>query len=332
LLRFKKYILSHQSFQLIFKNKGDRMLNWSKRVNILVILISCLISSSLQAQFIVKQVEYTIPVSYSLVPEDVEIESEEEEALLFMTIPTEKLKQAALEEGREVNTNETTIYVDGENFAAEDNSEIGKTTVISNAKDGVMYMVMWAQKRVMVMTPDDLKKAEEQANAAIEESIKLLSPEMQAQVKASMEQEKQQKPRAKLVANPTGKKMTINGFNCELFTVKNEEGNITGVWAAADDMKITGEVERISGKISKMFDMGEDEETDEWSLVKGKIPVEVREMSQDMEMGEPNFTITSILKIESKAPPADKFYVPGEKEGFTHGSFSDMMKQMMQEQ
>jgi hypothetical protein len=301
-------------------------------MNILFILIICLMAGSLQAQFIIKQVEYIVPISYSLVPEDTELESEEEEALFFMTIPTEKLKQAALEEGREVNTNESTIYVDGENFAAEDNSEMGKMTVISNAKDGVMYMVMWAQKRVVVMTPEDLKKMEEQANAAVEESIKLMSPEMQAQVRAGMEQEKQQKPGAILAANPTGKKMTINGFNCELFTIKNEEGNITGVWAAVDDMKITGAAEKISEKFSKIFNMGEDEETDEWSLVSGKIPVEVRKMEIDMSMGEPTFNITSILKIERKTPPADKFYVPGEKEGFTHGSFSDMMKQMMQRQ
>ena len=308
------------------------MLNYSRSMNILFILIFCLMAGSLQAQFIIKQVEYIVPISYSLVPEDTELESEEEEALFFMTIPTEKLKQAALEEGREVNTNESTIYVDGENFAAEDNSEMGKMTVISNAKDGVMYMVMWAQKRVVVMTPEDLKKMEEQANAAVEESIKLMSPEMQAQVRAGMEQEKQQKPGAILVANPTGKKMTINGFNCELFTIKNEEGNITGVWAAVDDMKITGAAEKISEKFSKIFNMGEDEETDEWSLVSGKIPVEVRKMEIDMSMGEPTFNITSILKIERKTPPADKFYVPGEKEGFTHGSFSDMMKQMMQRQ
>jgi hypothetical protein len=182
------------------------------------------------------------------------------------------------------------------------------------------------------MTPEDLKKMEEQANATVEESIKSLSPEMQAQVRAAMEQEKQQTPGAKLVANPTGKKMTINGFNCELFTVKNEEGQITGVWAAADEMKITAAAENISEKFSKIFNLGEDEETDEWSLVKGKIPVEVREMSQDMEMGEPSFSITSIQKIERKTPPSDKFYVPGEKDGFTHGSFSEMMEQMMQGQ
>jgi hypothetical protein len=301
-----------------------------KSIIINSILFIVLITGCLQAQFIIKQVEYTVPISYSLVPEDAELDSEEEEALFFMTIPTEKLKQAAIEEGREVNTNESTIYVDGENFAVEDNSEMGKMTVISNAKDGVMYMVLWAQKQVMVMTAEDLKKMKEQANAAVEESMKLMSPEMQAQVRAAMEQEKQQKSGTKLAANPTGKKMTINGFNCELYTIKKEEGAITGVWAAPDDMKITAAAENISEKLSKIFNMGEDEETDEWSLVSGNIPVEVREMSFDMSMGEPSFSITSIQKIERKTPPADKFYVPGESEGFTHGSYSDMMKQMMQ--
>ncbi len=307
------------------------MLNYSRSMNILLILIICLMAASLQAQFIIKQVEYTVPISYSLVPEDAEFESEEEEALFFMTIPTEKLRQAAIEEGLEVNTDESTIYVDGDNFAVEDNSEMGKMTAIFNAKDGVMYMVLWAQKRVMVMTAEDVKKMEEQANKAVEESIKLMSPEMQAQIRTAMEQEKQQKPGAKLEANPVGKKMSINGFDCELYTIKKEEGNITGVWATRDDMKITGAAEKISEKISKIFNMGEDEETDEWSLVSGKIPVEVRKMEIDMSM-EPTFNITSILKIERKTPPADKFYVPGEKEGFTHGSYSNMMKQMMQGQ
>jgi hypothetical protein len=301
-----------------------------KSIIINSILFIVLIAGCLQAQFIIKQVEYTVPISFSLIPEDVEIESEEEEAIFFMTVPIEKLKQAALEEGREVNTNESSIYVDGDIFAVEDNSEMGKMTVISNAKDGVMYMVRWAQKRVVVMTAEDLKKIEEQANAAVEESIKLMSPEMQAQVRAVMEQEKQQKSGAKLAANQTGEKMSINGFNCELYTIKKEEGNITGVWAAPDDLKITGDVERISEKFSKIFNLGDDEETNEWSLVRGKIPVEVREMSLDRSMSEPSFSITSIQKIERKTPPADKFYVPGEKEGFTHGSFSDMMKQMMQ--
>lgn len=155
-----------------------------KSIIINSILFIVLITGCLQAQFIIKQVEYTIPISYSLVPEDAEMESDEEETMFFMTIPIEKLKQAALEEGREVNTNESSIYIDGDNFAVEDNSEMGKMTVIFNAKDVVMHMVRWAQKTVVVITPEDLKKIEEQTNAAVEESIKMMSPEMQAQIRA----------------------------------------------------------------------------------------------------------------------------------------------------
>jgi len=306
------------------------MLKNSRSAGILLILIIFMAIGSLQAQFIIKQVEYTIPISYSLVPEDAQIESEEDETLFFMTIPTEKLKQAAMEEGMEVKAKESTIYVDGNKFAVEDNSEMGKMTVISNADDGVMYMVMWAQNKVMVVTPDDMKKIEEQTKAMVEESIKSMSPEMQAQVRAAMEQEKQQKAGAEFSANATGKKMKINGYNCELYLIEQEEGNVTGVWAAADDLKITAEVEKISEKFSKLFNVGEDEDPDEWSLIKGKLPVEVREMSLDMSMGEPSFDITAIQKIERANPPAEKFHVPGENEGFKHGSYFDMMKEMMQ--
>ena len=48
---------------------------------------------------------------------------------------------------------------------------MGKMTVISNAKDGAIYMVSWAPKTIIVITPEDLKKMEDQANAAMEESL-----------------------------------------------------------------------------------------------------------------------------------------------------------------
>ena len=47
-----------------------------------------------------------------------------------------------------------------------------------------------------------------------------------------------------------------------------------------------------------------------------------------MMMGEPVLFIQSITKIEKKKPSADKFRVPGKKEGFTKGSMMDMMMQI----
>ena len=305
------------------------MLTYSKPIFIISILVISLLAGSLDAQFIIQQSEYTVPLSYSLIPEDVEIESEEQETLFFMSIPIEKLIQAAREEGQEIDKNEQAIYVDGEKFATEYTSEQGKMSLISNANDGIIYNVIWPQKKVIVMTQEDLKNIEKQAEAMTQAMMEKMSPEMQEQIKAAMQEEKNKQSSVEQTAKPTGKKMTINGFSCELYMIEGEDYGGMGIWAASDDMNITGNIERMTGKFAKMFNMGEEDQPDEWSLIDGKIPVEVRQMSSDMAMGMPGFEITSIEKIEKKKPPVEKFYVPVEKDGFTRVSYSDYMKQMM---
>lgn len=310
------------------------MSHFAKRIIIAATVMALTIGLA-NAQFVMTQNEYEIPLSYSLVPEDLEMDSEEQETLFFMSIPIEKLLQAAREEGGNITANEQKIYYDGENFAADVSSEMGKMTTILNVKDGMMYNVMWSQKQVMVISPDDMKEAEAQTNEAVQEMMKNLSPEMQAQMKEAMEQEEQEKQKKsmqKSSVKSSGKKMKINGFDCELYTMKKYDGEITGIWAAADNMKITGNVDKMMGQLGKMFEMEEegDEETDEWLLVKGKIPVEVRRLNLQTAMGEPAFYITAIQKIEQKMPSAEKFHVPDEKDGFKHITFSEYYKQMMQ--
>jgi hypothetical protein len=156
-----------------------------------------------------------------------------------------------------------------------------------------------------------------------------MSPEMQEQIKSAMEEEKNKKSSPKPVAKPTGKKMTINGFNCELYISESEDEGTIGIWAASDDMNITGNVEQMTRKFAKMFNMGDEDQSDEWSLISGKIPVEVRQMDRDMSINTPSFEITSIVKIERKKPSADKFKVPGTEDGFTRASYAEFMKQMM---
>jgi hypothetical protein len=88
------------------------------------------------------------------------------------------------------------------------------------------------------------------------------------------------------------------------------------------------ELERISQEYDNIFN-SDDEDIDEWKLVPGKVPVQVRTYSFSMMMGDPVLNIRSITKIENKKPSPDKFRVPGEKEGFTKGSIQDIMMQMM---
>ena len=245
---------------------------------ILSISIAFLLFTSvnyLKAQYIIEQIEYEIPISYDLVPDDVEFEDPEDENKFFLNIPESKLKEAALAEGREIKEERSTIYIEGENFAVETESgEMGKVTMVSDAKTGMIYLIMWTQKKVIEMKPEDMAKIEESAKAAAEKVLENLPPEMREQVRAEMEKEKN-KPPVKYEAKPTGQKMKLYGFNCEEYGIV-KDGEFITIWASGDRPEIVDEVNRISGKFDEMFKTGEDEDVDEWQLVPGKIPVQVK--------------------------------------------------------
>lgn len=277
----------------------------------------------LMAQYIIEQIEHEIPVSYDLIPEDAEFEEPEDEGNFFLNISEDILRETALTEGMEITEERSTIYIDGENFAVETESEdMGKVTMVSNAKTGMIYVIMWAQKKVMEMKPEDMAKIEEKAKAAAEMVLENLPDEIREQVRAEMEKEGSM-PKVKYKAKPTGKKMELYGFNCEEYRVTKEDEFIA-VWASGDRSEIVDEVDRITKKFDKLFNTDEDEDIDEWQLVPGKIPVQVKTYLSEM-MGESSVTILTITGIENKKPSAEKFRVPDEKEGFTKGSIMDMM-------
>jgi frataxin-like iron-binding protein CyaY len=285
-------------------------------------------TNSLQAQYIIEQIESEIPISYELIPEDIEFEVPEDEINFILKIPESKLKEAALAEGREIREEKITTYIDGKNFAVETESEeMGKTTMISGTKTGVMHYIMWSPKKIIEIKPEDMDKIAEKSNAAIEKMLENMSPEMQKQVRAEMEKEKN-KSAVKYDAQLTGNKMKLNGFNCEEYRVNKNE-DVTLIWASNDKFGIIKEINRVSNKFDELFKSSEDEGVDEWQLVPGKIPVQVRTYTSSMMMGEPVLFIQSITKIEKKKPSADKFRVPGKKEGFTKGSMMDMMMEIM---
>jgi len=269
------------------------------------------------AQYIIQQVEYDLPISYDLIPDDVEFDSEEDEVAFFLNLPTDELRAAALSEGRELDEEKTTIYIDGGNIAVESVSdEMGRTTVVSNTETAVLYYVLWSQKRVLEMKPGDMEKMREKA-------LENLPAEMREEARAEMEREKTKEP-DQYSARPTGKKMNLYGFDCEQYLATTDEGMLS-IWAANDQSGVVGEVSRASKRFEDLFQTEEDDEVDEWDLVPGKIPVEVRRYSGLVMMEEPTLRIQAITKIQKKTPSADKFKVPGEDQGFTRGSVMEMM-------
>ncbi len=298
-----------------------------------MLFITCLFLSvhSLSAQIIVHQVDSEIPVSYELIPENMEFESEVDMAKYILNISEDILKSKALAEGQEIIEQNSTIYIDGDKIAVESSdAEMGRTTMVSDTKSGKMNMILWSQKKVLVMTRDDMKKMEEKSKQMTESMLQNIPPEMQEQVRAEMAKQKNA-PAKKHKAQPTGKKMKKYGFDCEQYLVVSENKTMS-IWAANDNFALGKSIESISAQFKKMFNSENADDVDEWALLSGKIPVVVASVRSDMSSGGSIVEIQAITQIEKKKPSADKFKIPGTSDGFTTGSYMEMMMQMMPDQ
>ena len=292
---------------------------------LIVFVMLVLIVGFARAQYIIQQEEYKIPVNYDLLPEGKEFDNATDEAKYFLSIPEEKLKAAAPETEPEEMV-KSTMYIEGDNFAMDTESkETGKATIVSDYKTGKFYYILWPQKKVMVMSASDMTEMQQKSQTAADEMMKNLSPEMRKQIEQGMQQESTAAP--KPVVKATGKKMQKYGFNCEEYMVTTGE-EVKVIWATGDISGLAEKVEDFSSKMNRLFPSEDEEEADEWQLVPGKIPVEVRTFETDM-MSNPVINVQAVTKIEKKEPPADKFKIPGKAEGFSQGSMNDMMKEMM---
>jgi len=297
---------------------------------ILVTGIVLMFANTLTAQYIIEQIEYEIPINYELLPEGIDLEDPVDEAKFFLNLSESKLKESAYSEYEEIETLKSTIYIGGDNFAVESQTkEEGKITVILNYNKGMIYYVLWSQKKVFEMSKDDMDDIQAEANAAVQKMMEQLPPEMREQAKMAMEEKMgQQESNQKIVS--TGKKMNKYGYSCEQYMIEGDNEVIT-IWAADDRLGLAKKAQSVSEKLSKIFKTDDTKNKDEWELVSGRIPIEVRTYQMDPMVGA-SMEIQAITKINKINPPAEKFIAPGKAEGFTRSAFKEMMNQMMQGQ
>ncbi len=287
-------------------------------------------ANSLKAQYIIEQIEYEIPINYELLKEGTDFEDPIDEAKFFLNLPEGKLKASAYSEYDEMEIQKSTIYISGDNFAVDSQTkEEGKITVISNYNKGIIYYVLWSQKKVYEMSKEDMENIQAEANDAVQKMMEQLPPEMREQAKMVMEAEKgQQESKQKIIS--TGKKMNKYGYSCDQYIIEGDNDVMT-IWASDDILGLAKKAQHVSEKLSKIFKTDDKKEKDEWDLVSGRIPIEVRTYQMDPMIGA-RMEIQAITKINKTNPPAEKFIVPGEAQGFTRSSFKEMMNQMMQGQ
>lgn len=293
-----------------------------------IVFLVFVVANSLQAQYIIEQIEYEVPINYELLPEDIEFEDPVDEAKFFLELSESKLKESVQREYGEIEIRKSTIYIDGDNFAVESQSEEeGKTTVILDYNKGMIYYVLWSQRKVFEMSKEDMEDIQEEAEAAAQKMLEQLPPELQEQAKAAMEEKEEHKESYWQIVS-TGKEMNKYGYKCDQYMIEGDKEVIT-IWASDDILGLAKKVQSVSDKLSDIFPSEDEEDKDEWELVPGKIPIEVRTYQMDPMEG-PKMEIQAITKINETKPPAEKFISPGEAEGFTRSSMKEMMMQMME--
>jgi len=302
-------------------------MNYSRKVLwVIIFILSFGFSNVVMAQFIIEQMEYKLPVNYDLLPENIELDDFSDEAKYFLGLPEDKLKQSILEQGDQIEVFKSTIFMDMNHFALEmETAEEGKITAIMDPEKEMFYYVLWSQKRVFEMSKTEMEGMKKQAESAANDMLKHLPPEMQKQAREAMKMEQSRNQSSGQVKS-TGKKMKKYGYNCEQYIMESEEEVII-IWAAEDVHGLTSKAKVMYESLSNLMD-AEDEEKDEWDLVEGKVPVEVRTYRMGM-MSDPVIDIRAITKIQETKPPSEKFVPPGKKDGFKTGTMQEMMMEMM---
>lgn len=270
-----------------------------KNLTSYILIIVLYLIESISAQVIIKQTNYEdLIISSKLIPANIDYESEEFQNFVF-NLPLEKLLKSSNENQVNVLKETTTIYMEDNNLAADMVSEeMGRVTMVFKAKSNIMSTIMWKEKKIMEMkqSSDDNLWGDSETDENLYEGENNF--------------------------NATGRIRTINGFECEEFIGYQNE-SVVSYWMAEPDKNQYDEMKKMGVKLGEIF-QDEEEEINEWEIIPGKIPIEIRTLFM---FGEPTISIETIEKIESKSPPSEIFNVPGKSEGFTKMNMMDVMQE-----
>ncbi|PKQ64856.1 hypothetical protein BZG02_03110 [Labilibaculum filiforme] len=292
----------------------------------------------LQAQFIIEQITYEIPINHQLLPANKEFVNIADKADYFLELSESKLKD--LDASKKVGDIEvylSTIYLDGENFSLDGVIEgEGKVTMIYNYSEGVFYVVSWGQKEIHEFTNEDIVGFQDNLDglqntmlAKMEEEIADLPPEEQAQVRMAMEMEMKREKKLQPTSIKTtamGREMTKYGRKCKEYLLENNKSSMV-VWASEDTMGLTIMVKHMWEKMVQFIPRMNNAKDAGAVWVNGNIPVVVCTLQPNALDGT-KMKVKEITKITQAMPSADKFSLPAETVNFKRKTMKELMEQM----
>ncbi len=306
---------------------------------VVVLLLTCVVTSSVHAQLTVTSEEFQVP--QTLIDEMADRNADQDDLEAFLvTVTPEQYMKTAKELGETLEIDKTTFFADAKgNFAVEAVSPQGKMTMVYKEREQTMNQILWAEKKVIKSDVAEMKKMRQgaaDAGGQMQENM----PDLNAMFEGMTDEEKVAAQRSlpgfldrgsakpKPTVKRTNKKRTILGQSATLYIVTTSRGELKGIWAAKDDSELAERFRKIAEKSEAVFGMQDDDDVDELELLGGKYPLE----SVTVERGSWGSTLSVEVHrttgIDKGNPPRKPFYIPGTAEGFRTGSMMDEMPDM----
>lgn len=319
-------------------------MNLFKIAALAFLLLACQTVQPVSAQYILEMEEFEVPEDLLwALGNDEGLEDPEERIAFFASLPESEYLRKAEVEGITLEKSTSTIYVDGNNFAAERRApDEGKMTFIY-LENGDIYMVMWNKKKVIKTSQEEINQMKKDATAMISQAQQNM-PDMDALLSKYMtEQQKQQMQEAmdklkgmgqgtpdqtpQVTIERPGTKRKLLGTEAELYIAKAGT-KVEGIWAIDNDRALAAKFREMGENMTAAFEMEGMQEIKEWEIIPGKFPASKTTVEMGMWGGRLRVDIDYCTSIKREPPPPDKFVPPGKDEGFTQGTLLDLMPGM----
>ena len=284
--------------------------------------------NAIQAQWTIKTEQFDVPSAIA-----------QKAATKYGAIsktPAAAFAELAKAAGRELQLNQTTIYVRANgDYAAETKALEGNTKFVYNNKTKSFSIVQYDQKKVMTGTRTEIEQTTKQAASMMSDLEKTMAEAMknanltEEQKKAAMSYLPglKKEPEKQAQIEDTGDTMQLIGRRVKRFVMK-QPGEVTTVWAANDDQRLAKVARDIQGNMKSMLKMGRQKKNEIELLPSGYYPLDT--ITEESGMVGPDVKVNRTIEIVAGNPGAKPFTVPGKKDGFEVTTLQDAMQGMMQ--
>jgi len=236
----------------------------------------------------------------------------------LFSLSMEELIQKTNAKAIQADMTENRFFISGKNMRVDSTSAPEETTMIMLPDEGKVYNVFWQDKQYVELSIESIKQMQRQANEALkkvpnmEQLLEKMPPEARAQMRANLGLRTTQE--AKVEVAKTGRKATVNGFECEEYRARMGT-DAAQLFISNGYLELRASFDSFMNEFPTLEELrGRSTLEKVLNKIPDGWPVLIKEFKFDPFSMQPSLNVTEILKVTEKTLPADLFQVPA---GFT---------------